>query len=60
MPREGVYSILFIPDSSSFYLFLRHKAIADYLFQCGFEDALNAFKKDASMVRKFFVSTYFV
>ncbi|KAJ7387324.1 Positively regulates the of the minus-end directed microtubule motor protein dynein [Desmophyllum pertusum] len=26
-----------------------HKAIADYLFQCGFEDALNAFKKDASM-----------
>lgn len=26
-----------------------HKAIADYLYQCGFEDALNAFKKDASM-----------
>ncbi|CAH3020215.1 unnamed protein product [Porites evermanni] len=26
-----------------------HKAIADYLFQCGFEDALNAFKKDANM-----------
>lgn len=32
-------------------LFFRHKAIADYLFQCGFEDALNAFKKDANMVR---------
>jgi len=54
------FILLFIHDSSSFYIFLRHKAIADYLFQCGFEDALNAFKKDASMVRKLFVSTYLV
>ena len=30
--------------------FTSHKALADYLFQSGFEDTLNAFKKDANMV----------
>lgn len=37
-----------------------HKAIADYLFQCGFEDALNAFKKDANMVSCATLGVYLV
>ena len=41
-------------------LFFRHKAIADYLFQCGFEDALNAFKKDANMVRIEFITFLYI
>ena len=40
-----------LKSNLNFGIDCRHKAIADYLFQCGFEDALNAFKKDANMVR---------
>ena len=39
-----------IPLLYSYVLPFRHKAIADYLHQCGFGDTLNAFKKDANMV----------